>query len=207
MTLVAPGAGVAARLAVLVVSLVLVAGGITLLLTAELGAAPIDVLTTGLAGAAGIPLWISAVLVPLACVAGGLALGERAGLGTAVAVVTVGPLLGVLLPLMPEVASMPVRIALFGAGFALATLGITGVVAAEAGTGPTEMVMIGVAARGIRIDVVRLGLEVAFVTLGALLGGAVGVGTLVFALAIGPLLRRTLAYVGWHPGARPLPPV
>lgn len=207
MTLVRPTAGLAPRLGVLVVSLLLVAGGVTLLLTAELGAAPFDVLTTGLAEGTGIPLWISAVLVPAACVAGGLALGERAGVGTAVALVTVGPILGVLLPLMPDVAPMPARIALFGAGLVLATCGITGVVAAEAGTGPAEMLMVGLAARGIRIDVVRLGLEVTFVALGALLGGAVGVGTLVFAVAIGPLLRRTLAVVGWQPRARPLPPV
>lgn len=207
MTLVRPSAGLAPRLAVLLASLLLVAGGVTLLLTAELGAAPFDVLTTGLAEGTGIPLWISAILVPVACVVGGLALGERAGVGTAVALVTVGPLLGVLLPLMPDVASMPARIALFVAGLALATGGITGVVAAEAGTGPAEMLMVGLAARGIRIDVVRLGLEIAFVTVGALLGGAVGVGTVVFAVAIGPLLRRTLAFVGWQPRARPLPPV
>ena len=202
-----PGAGLVPRLVVLVLSLLLVAAGVTLLLTAELGAAPFDVLTTGLAEGTGIPLWISAVLVPVACVGGGLVLGERAGVGTAVALVTVGPLLGVLLPLMPDVASMPGRVALFGAGLVLATCGITGVVAAEAGTGPAEMLMLGLAARGIRIDVVRLGLEVTFVTLGALLGGAVGVGTLVFALAIGPLLRRTLTFVGWEARARPIPPV
>lgn len=202
-----PGAGLVPRLVVLVLSLLLVAGGVTLLLTAELGAAPFDVLTTGLAEGTGIPLWISAILVPVACVGGGLVLGERAGVGTAVALVTVGPLLGVLLPLMPDVASMPGRVALFGAGLVLATCGITGVVAAEAGTGPAEMLMLGLAARGIRIDVVRFGLEVTFVTLGALLGGAVGVGTLVFALAIGPLLRRTLTFVGWEARARPIPPV
>ena len=189
------------RLGTLLAGLVLVAVGVALTITAELGVAPYDVLTTGLASITGLPLGAAAMVLPAAFVALGWRLGRRPGPGTLLAVLLVGPILGVTLGLLPEVEAMPPRLALLTAGFVLVAAGITAVVVAEIGPGPAEIVMLAIHERGHPLAPVRTGIEVACVALGWALGGQVGFGTLAIAALIGITLRWMLTAAGYAPTA------
>jgi uncharacterized membrane protein YczE len=79
---------------------------------------------------------------------------------------------------------------------------ITGVVAADVGAGPLELVMLALLDRGVSIRVARWGIELTLLAIGLALGGKAGVGTAIFALATGPVLAVTLppavARLGTH---------
>jgi uncharacterized membrane protein YczE len=194
-----PDDPVAHRLGMLVVGLVLVAVGVALTIRAELGVAPYDVLTTGVVALTGIDIGIAAMLLPLAFVVVGLLLGVRPGAGTLLAVLLVGPILGVVLDALPVHEAMGPRLAYFVAGFVSITAGITAVVIAQIGPGPAELVMLALHDKGIPLAPARTGMELACVAIGWAMGGQVGVGTVVFAVLIGPALKRTLAASGFDP--------
>jgi uncharacterized membrane protein YczE len=186
------------RLGILGVGVVLVAVGVALMIRADVGVAPYDVLSTGLADLTGMPIGAAAVVLPLAFTALGVALGGRPGVGTVIAVAAVGPILGGALALLPEVDPMAPRLALFTVGIVLVATGVTAVVVAEVGPGPAELVMLAIHDRGYPLAPVRTGIEVVSVALGWLLGGQVGAGTAVFAVVIGPMLRRMLDAAGYR---------
>src|SRR3954451_14770741 len=97
MPIAAPlDASLARRGATLAIGLVLVAVGVAFTIRAELGVAPYDVLTTGIAAATGMPIGVAAMILPAIFVAVGVLAGGRAGPGTLVSVLVVGPLLGVV---------------------------------------------------------------------------------------------------------------
>ena len=188
---------VARRLGTLSLGLVLVAVGVAITIRAEVGVAPYDVLTTGVVDLTGIPIGIAAMLLPLVFVGLGLLLGGRPGPGTILAVLLVGPILGVVLDALPVHEGLSMRIPFFVVGFVVVALGITAVVISEIGSGPAELVMLAIHDRGYPLAPVRTGIEVTSVAIGWAMGGQVGVGTVVFALLIGPTLKRTLAVAGF----------
>ncbi len=192
-----PQTPVLRRLGILATGLVLVAGGVALMIRAEIGVAPYDVLTTGLADLTGIEIGIAAMLLPLAFTLLGWALGGTVGPGTVLAVLLVGPLLGLALHLLPDVDPMAARLALFAVGFAVLSAGITSVVIAEIGPGPAELLMLAIHRRGHALAPVRTAIEVVSVAIGWAMGGQVGAGTVVVALLIGPTLRWTLSASGY----------
>jgi len=192
-----PDSPVARRLGTLIAGLVLVAVGVAITIRAELGVAPYDVLTTGLVDLTDIPIGLAAMLLPLAFVVIGVLIGGRPGPGTVLAVLLVGPILGVALDALPTHDSMASRLAYFAAGFVVLAVGITAVVISEIGAGPAELVMIAIHDRGYPLAPVRTGIEVTCVLIGWAMGGQVGVGTVVFAVLIGPTLKRTLAAAGF----------
>lgn len=186
------------RLGTLALGLALVAVGVGLMIRAEIGVAPYDVLTTGLAERTGLDIGITAMILPLAFTLAGWALGGRVGPGTAIAVLVVGPVLGLVLDLLPEhVDAVAVRVAMFTVAFLLITAGITAIVVAELGPGPAELVMLAIHARGYALSPVRTAIEVASVATGWLLGGQVGAGTVVVTVLIGPTLRMMLSAAGY----------
>lgn len=187
------------RLATLAVGLVLVGSGVALMIRAELGVAPYDVLSTGLAAVLGIDIGVAAMLLPLAFTGLGWALGRRPGPGTVLAVLLVGPILGTVLDALPTHEAMVPRLALFAVGFPLVAAGITAVVIAEIGPGPAEIVMLAIHEKGLPLAPVRTGMEITCVALGWAIGGQIGVGTVVVALLIGPLLRWMLGAAGFDP--------
>jgi uncharacterized membrane protein YczE len=192
-----PDSPVGRRLATLGLGLVLVGSGVALMIRAEIGVAPYDVLTTGLAEITGIEIGLAAMLVPLAFTALGWTLGRRPGPGTVLAVLLVGPILGVALRALPEVSAMPPRLVLFGIGFPMLAAGVTAVVIAEIGPGPAEIVMLAIHDKGYPLAPARTGIEVTCVAAGWAVGGQVGAGTVVVAVLIGPLLRWMLATAGF----------
>jgi uncharacterized membrane protein YczE len=201
-----PDSPVARRLGTLALGLVLVATGVAMMIRAEVGVAPYDVLTTGLAERTGLEIGIAAMVVPLVFTLLGWAIGRRPGPGTLLAVVLVGPILGVVLALLPAHEGMAVRLPLFAGGFLLIAAGITAVVIAEIGPGPAEILMLAIHERGHPLAPVRTGIEVTCVAVGWALGGQIGVGTIAVALLVGPLLRWMLATAGYptRPVERPL---
>jgi uncharacterized membrane protein YczE len=185
------------RLSVQVVGIALVATGVALTIQAELGVAPYDVVTTGLHELFDIPIGVAAVLLPLLFVAIGALLGARLGAGTALDVLLVGPVLGLVLDHLPEVDALAPRMGLYAVGFVVLTVGIVLVIVPELGAGPAELVMLAVADKGYPLAPARTVIELVCVAVGFAIGGQVGVGTLAFALLIGPALRRTLTFVGY----------
>lgn len=192
-----PDAPVVRRLGTLAVGLVLVAVGVAITIRAEVGVAPYDVLTTGLVDLTGIPIGIAAMVLALAFVLIGTLLGGRPGPGTVLAVLLVGPILDLALDALPTQEALGPRIGLFVVGFAAITAGITAVVIAEIGAGPAELVMLAIHDRGHALAPVRTGIELTCVAVGWTMGGQVGAGTVVFAVLVGPALKRTLATSGF----------
>lgn len=185
----------------LLAGLVLVGVGVACTIRAELGVAPYDVLTTGLVSLTGLEIGIAAMVVPLFFIGLAMVLGARPGLGTVLAVLLVGPILGVVLRVLPTHEAMVPRLALFAVGFVVIAAGITAVVVAEVGPGPAELLMLAIHDRGVPLAPARTAIEISSVAIGWLIGGKVGVGTVVVAILIGPVLERFLRWAGF---ARPV---
>jgi uncharacterized membrane protein YczE len=195
-TLVPAGSSLARRLSVQLVGIVSIATGVALTIDAELGVAPYDVVTTGMHERLGIPIGLAAVLLPLVFLGLGLMIGGKVGLGTLIDVALVGPVLGLMVDLLPKVHALVVRVPMYGAGFTLITVGVVLTIVPDLGSGPVEVLMLAVAARGYRLAWGRTAIELMSVSAGWAMGGQVGLGTVVFALLIGPALRRTLLLLG-----------
>jgi uncharacterized membrane protein YczE len=195
-----PDTPVARRLGTLGIGLVLVATGVAMMIRAEIGVAPYDVLTTGISELTGIDIGLSAMLLPLGFVVLGGILGRRPGPGTVLAVVLVGPILGVVLDALPTMEALVPRVALFATGFVIVTAGITAVIIAEIGPGPAEIVMLAIHDRGHPLAATRTGIELTCVALGWAIGGQVGAGTAAVVVLIGPLLRWMLTAAGFDAG-------
>lgn len=180
------------RLTVFVASVALVGLGVGLMIEADLGVAPNDVMNTGLADrlgwGVGSAAWVTAA------VAMGLAwaLGRRPRPATVLGGVVVGLSINASVAALPAANTVAVQVAGLVVGLAVVWVGITGVVAADVGAGPLELVMLALMDRRVGIRVARWGIEGALVIIGVAFGGAVGVGTVVFALGTGPVLAASL---------------
>jgi uncharacterized membrane protein YczE len=196
---VSPADGNVRRLATLAAGLPLISLGVACTIRADIGVAPYDVLLTGTVAFTGIGIGIAAMLLPLLFILTGVLLGARTRPGTYIAALTIGPVLGLVLPALPVPPSIPTQLAYFLAGFCIVVSGITLVVAADIGPGPLEIVMLALDAKGYPLARARTGIEVICVVLGWAMGGQLGVGTIIFALLTGLALRHTLALVGFRP--------
>jgi uncharacterized membrane protein YczE len=196
-TVLAPGAPLVRRLAVLAAGIALVAIGVAVTIHAELGVAPYDVVTTGMHEQLGLALGLAAIVLPVVFVGIGVLCGGRIGAGTVVCTLAVGPVLGVVDQLLPRVEPLLLRIPMFAAGFCSIAAGVVLCILPELGAGPAEVLMLAIADRGRPLAPVRTGIEAGCVVVGFGMGGQVGVGTLAFAGLIGPALRRLLTLAGY----------
>lgn len=181
------------RTAQLLAGLVLYGLGIAMLLRGELGTAPWDVLTTGLITHIPISFGMMTVLVSAIVLLCWIPIRERPGIGTVLNALLVGPAADLGLLLFPETDALWVRI-LYLVGGVVVIGAATGVyIGSRFGPGPRDGLMTGLhRVTRLPIWIVRTGLEVTVVAIGWLLGGAVGIGTVVFALTIGPLCQLFL---------------
>lgn len=184
-----PKSQLALRIAALGGGLLLFGVSIGLMVRANLGLGPWDVLHQGLAERTGVSMgWIvngTAVLVLLAWIP----IRERPGIGTLCNVLLIGPFVDLTLAVLPEQTNLPLRIALLVGGI-VGLAAATGLyVGAGFGPGPRDGLMTGLAKRGYSIRVVRTLIEIVVLVIGWFLGGTVGIGTLLFALTIGPLVH------------------
>jgi uncharacterized membrane protein YczE len=163
-----------------------------LLLAPGLGADPWDVLNQGLDRRLGGGVGTWAVIIGALVLLAWLPLRQRPGVGTLCNIVVVGSVLNLTLAWCPPIHGLPARLAvvLFAIGLNAMATGLY--IGAGLGPGPRDGLMTGIVARGHRIRVVRTSIEVSVLALGWLLGGTVGIGTAVYALAIGPLVHLTI---------------
>ncbi|MFM2077883.1 MAG: hypothetical protein RJA49_1773 [Actinomycetota bacterium] len=187
-----PRASVAVRAALYLLAIGAVGAGVSLMVEAHLGVAPNDVLNTGLAEPLGMGVGTAAWITGVAAMLLAWALGRRPLVPTILGSVVVGLVINGGVALLPTPDLLAVRTGFLLFGLALIWAGITAVVAADVGAGPLELVMLGLMDRGVGIRIARWGIELTLVTLGLLLGGAAGLGTVLFAFCTGPVLAVTL---------------
>jgi uncharacterized membrane protein YczE len=190
------------RLAQLYGGLVLYGISSSLLVLAGLGLDPWDVFHQGLSRTFGLAIGTWAILVGLVVLLLWIPLHQRPGIGTVSNVVLVGLTMNVVLGHVHAPHALSVRIALLLCGVLLNGIATGAYIGAGFGPGPRDGLMTGLAARGHSIRVVRTGIEVAVLATGWALGGTVGVGTVVYALAIGPLAH---VFVPLFAHGRPTP--
>lgn len=158
-----------------------------MLLLAGLGLDPWDVLHQGLSRRLGLGVGTWAIIVGLAVLVLWVPLRQRPGIGTVANVVLVGAVIDLVLAVVPAPHALAARIAVMLGGVALNGVATGAYIGAGLGPGPRDGLMVGIAARGHSIRMVRTTLEITVLAIGWALGGTVGVGTVVYALAIGPL--------------------
>lgn len=168
--------------------------GLALMVEARLGLGPWEVLHQGISERTGIGIGRCGVLVGLVVLLAWIPIRQRPGPGTIANVVLIGLTIDATIDVLPTPDALSTRVALFAAGLAILAVGSGLYIGAGLGAGPRDGLMTGLAARGHTIRSVRTVLEVSALGFGWLLGGQVGVGTVVFALGIGPLVQLTLAW-------------
>ena len=192
----------ATRLGRVAASYVLVAVGIGLLIRADLGVAPFDVLNTGIAEATGIRLGFAFLVTCVVFYGLGVLLGGRTGWASLIGTVVIAPLLEVVLILLPEPLRLAGRIPMFVVGVVVLVAGVCLVITTEMGPGPGEVFMLGLIARGMAVAPARWVTDAVALVVGIALGGAVGAGTVVFAFAFGPLVAAGLRVLRYTPPTR-----
>jgi uncharacterized membrane protein YczE len=175
------------RLAQLYVGLVLYGTSSGMLLASGLGVDPWDVFHQGLSRRIGLSVGTWVIVIGAAVLLLWIPLRQRPGLGTLSNVIVVGVALDAFLAIVDQPHSLVARVVLLAGGVLLNGIATGCYIGAGLGPGPRDGLMVGFAARGHSIRAVRTGIEVTVLVVGYLLGGTVGVGTVVYALCIGPL--------------------
>jgi uncharacterized membrane protein YczE len=167
--------------------LVLYGASASLILLSALGNDPWDVLHQGLSRQTGIGTGAWVCIVGALVLLGWIPLRQRPGLGTVSNVIVIGLVVEAMLAWFPHAHGELARWALLLAGVVLNGLATGLYIGAGFGPGPRDGLMTGLAARGLSLRAVRTAIELTVLVLGAALGGTVGIGTLVYAVSIGPL--------------------
>jgi uncharacterized membrane protein YczE len=191
----------ARRCAQLVTGVILYGITAAMLVLAGLGLDPWDVLHQGLARTFGFRIGTWAIIVSFVVLLVWWPLRRRPGVGTIFNAVAVGVVIDLVLSLFSPPHSPAVRIALLCGGVAGNGLATGFYIGAGLGPGTRDGLSVGIAARGHSMRVVRTSIEATVLVTGFLLGGTVGVGTVLYALAIGPITHRTIPALAITPGS------
>jgi uncharacterized membrane protein YczE len=175
----------------LVIGLALFGFGIALMVLADLGLSPWEVLHQGISRTTGVPIGTVGIITGALVLLLWIPLRERVGIGTMLNVVLIGIVIDLTLWLAPiEPAAVWHQWALLIGGILIIAVATGLYIGVGLGPGPRDGLMTGLGKRGIPIGLARGAVELTVLGLGFLLGGTVGVGTVLFAFGIGPL-------VGW----------
>ena len=163
---------------------------LALIVVADIGLPPWDVFHQGLSNQVGWSLGTSVIITSGFVLLLWLPIRERPGVGTIANAIVVGLTLDAALAVLPDtVGSMGARIGLLVAGIVINGVTTGLYIGAGLGPGPRDGLMTGIAKRGPSVRLVRTGIEVTVLVVGVILGGTIGIGTLAFAVAIGPLAQ------------------
>jgi uncharacterized membrane protein YczE len=185
-----PGPGLTRRLFQLYVGLALYGVSSGLLVEAGLGLEPWNVLHQGLAELTGLSIGVVSIIVGALVLLLWIPIKQRPGLGTVSNVFVVGIAMDGALAVVPDVHALGIRIPLMAAAIVLNGAATGLYIAASFGPGPRDGLMTGLHRRtGRSIRLARTTIEIAVVATGFALGGTIGVGTLLYAVAIGPLAQ------------------
>jgi uncharacterized membrane protein YczE len=183
------------RLSQLALGLVLYGLTLAMIIRATLGNSPWDVLHQGMAKHLPISIGTAVILMSLVVLLAWIPLREMPGLGTILNSVLVGLSADVFLGLIEAPSSSGAQWVLLLGGVYLNGVATALYIGSQFGPGPRDGLMTGLHRRtGVSIQVVRTSLEVAVVVVGTVLGGTLGLGTVVYAVAIGPLVQRMLPW-------------
>ncbi|MFE9367622.1 YitT family protein [Streptomyces sp. NPDC006978] len=198
------GARLVRRLIHLYVGLALYGASSALLVRAGLGLEPWGVLHQGLAERTGISIGVVSIIVGAVVLLLWIPIRQRPGLGTVSNVFAVGIAMDGTLALVPDVHGLKAQIPLMAAGIVLNGAATGLYISARFGPGPRDGLMTGLnRLTGRSIRLVRTAIEGAVVVTGFLLGGSLGAGTVLYALAIGPLAQFFLRFFDLPaPGSR-----
>jgi uncharacterized membrane protein YczE len=163
-----------------------------LLVRANLGLDPWDVLHQGLSRTIGLEIGTWSIIVGAFVLLLWIPLHQRPGVGTVCNIVIVGLVLNVTVNEVPAPKMLIVRYVVLAAGVVLNGLATGAYIGAELGPGPRDGLTVAIAARGVSLRLVRTSIEVTVLIAGWLLGGTVGIGTLAYALLIGPITHVTI---------------
>lgn len=185
------------RLVRLLIGLVLYGVADAMMIRAAIGVDPWTVFAQGVAHHSGLGIGLLTNVIGLLVLLLWIPLRQRPGLGTILNVLIVGPAIELGLWLIPSPTELWARILLFAGGLVLLAVASGIYIGARLGPGPRDGLMTGIHSRtGLPIWVGRTGVEATVLLIGWLLGGNVGLGTLAFALLIGPLCSITLPLLG-----------
>lgn len=182
------------RLIQLFIGLVLYGLSIALIVRADLGLDPWDVLNQGVferfAKPAGVSFGLVVNLIGMAVLLLWIPLRQKPGIGTVANVLIIGTVANFGLDWIPSDLDLPLRASLLIAGIVLNGVASGAYIGAGLGPGPRDGLMTGIVARtGWPVKWVRTAIELTVIAVGWLLGGSVGVGTVLYALTIGPLVH------------------
>ncbi|HWV49880.1 MAG TPA: hypothetical protein VN035_10525 [Microbacterium sp.] len=178
------------RVTQLLVGLFLYGIGIAFIVRGEIGASPWDVLTQGIANHVPLSFGTITVLTSVVVLLFWIPLRQKPGVGTLLNALLVGPSADVGLALIPAGQDLWLRIVFFIVGLVVLSAATGLYIGALFGPGPRDGLMTGLhRVTGWRIWIVRTAIEVTVVLIGWMLGGNVGIGTLAFALLVGPLCQ------------------
>jgi uncharacterized membrane protein YczE len=173
---------------------------------AGLGLDPWDVFHQGLTRHTPMTIGVASAVVGVAVLLAWIPLRNRPGIGTIANVIVIAVTVDAGLWLLPTPTSLPVRIAMMVGAVVLNAFSTVLYVGAGLGPGPRDGLMTGLVVHtGLSVRLVRTSIEATVLAVGWLLGGTVGVGTVLYAFGIGPLVqlflritpRRVLAVSGW----------
>jgi uncharacterized membrane protein YczE len=196
------------RLTQLYAGLALYGASMALIIRSALGNMPWDVLHQGLAGRMDWSIGAVSILVGAVVLLAWIPLRQRPGLGTVSNVVVIGLAVDATLAVVPAPSALPLRVGLLLTGVLLNAVATAAYIGVHLGPGPRDGLMTGLVRRtGGSVRLVRTSIEVAVVVTGWLLGGVLGLGTVLYALAIGPLVQVLLPRLSLTPATRPTRPV
>lgn len=180
------------RLPRLIVGLVGCGTGVASMVRAGLGLGPWEVLHQGIAGRTGLTIGTISILVAFVVLLGWIPLRQSLGIGTVSNAVLIGLTTNTVLSVVDPPAHLAVRVALLLVGLLLLGAGSGLYIGAGLGPGPRDGLMTGISARSggrLSLRLVRTAIELTALGGGWVLGGTVGIGTILFALTIGPLVQ------------------
>ena len=171
-----------------------------MLVASELGNSPWTVLAEGVAVQTSLSVGVATVAISFLVLLMWIPLKQRLGLGTILNAIVIGLAIDASLAWLPEPSELLPRYGLVAAGIVLVGIGSGLYLTCFLGPGPRDGLMTGISRRtGLSLRVVRTGIEVTALTIGAILGGTVGIGTLAFALLIGPAVQASVVALAGRP--------
>lgn len=191
-----PDSTLATRLTRLVFGVVICGVGVAFMIAADLGLGPWDVLHQGVARRTGTPVGRVVIFTGFVVLLLWIPLRQRPGVGTLANVLGVGSIIDVTLALIPSELPFSVRVVMMLLGPMMFAFGSGLYIGVALGPGPRDGLMTGITLRfGIPIWITRSTLEITALTTGWLLGGTVGIGTVYFAVGIGPMVALALRHL------------
>lgn len=185
--------------------LVLFGVGIALMVIANLGLSPWEILHQGISRRTGIPIGTVGILTGIIVLLLWIPLHERPGIGTIANVFLIGIVIDLTLWVGPEsMDQLWQRWALLLGGVLLVGLATGLYIGTDLGPGPRDGLMTGLARRGIHIGLARGSIEITVLVVGWFLGGTVGYGTVIFAFGMGPLVALFLPRLSLEPLPKPV---